>query len=907
MNTPLDAWLSWESIEAEQADELLRFLTAGIPTQSAPAFVSASRASLPFYADHTLVRFDFEGDGEAVFALDGKSRILWLDGSSDSIHSVNEAESLALTEDVVLPYVRFFFFFVRAGSNAFVLIESKEDLRIPASDGDSETLQHELEDLRGHVMPPSKPEPDEKGGWTLSATVAYEGLLFQSELSVIPTGMVEMLDDEPLGPLGDIEAPEYPLLEGGPLRIVSGGDSREAGAGDPGSRRDRDVTEALVAVMLVDAVRELDDGPPERATLLSHFNAETRGEGPIDRLRRLAVESVPVIIIESDIPLVEEFVGGLIDGPDQTVSGGVVRRASVVQGDEMRCEIPYGSGARMQLASFHSYRGLYDAERTAHELALGEATVLIGCERAGDVPEPLRRIADLVLTFPRIDPSRFARIFEHVFETPPPSGWDIGGADWTRYLLPTDLHIPKRLGLDAEAALEFLKERVESRLGQVTQDAGPGLSDLHGMGEARQICEDFVVDIRDAQAGKIPWTAVDRGLLLAGPPGTGKTTLARALAKECEIKFVSASASNWQSAGALDAHLRAMRADFSEARRYAPAILFIDEIDSIGSREQVAGDYNAQYHTEVIDAVLELIQGTHERDPVIVIGATNHVERVDPALRRAGRLDQTAELPLPNIPSLEQIWTYHLQDYVAAGQVDEDVDLKALAGLSFGRTGADIEFFARGASRRARRAERKITQEDLVAELTDRPRNPESAPRLTKEELRRVAVHEAGHAVARLLSSSHGEDITFISVIPRTNGALGFVANLPSEQNVMTRREMAETVEIFLAGRAAEEIFFGAEDVGAGAGGSAPNSDLAVANSTATMAVCQWGFGEEDALRWTKEPTQKQESQVRKILADAYDSVLDTLKSHRELVEQVAGVLEERQELSGAELRRLLA
>ena len=127
-----------------------------------------------------------------------------------------------------------------------------------------------------------------------------------------------------------------------------------------------------------------------------------------------------------------------------------------------------------------------------------------------------------------------------------------------------------------------------------------------------------------------------------------------------------ASASNWQSAGALDSHLRAMHADFAEAQRYAPAILFIDEIDSIGSRDQLGGQ-NAVYQTEVINALLEEIQGIEATGNVIVIGATNYLDRVDPALRRAGRLDQVVEIPLPNIESLDQIYRYYLEDYRQSG------------------------------------------------------------------------------------------------------------------------------------------------------------------------------------------------------------------------------------------------
>ena len=672
--------------------------------------------------------------------------------------------------------------------------------------------------------------------------------------------------------------------------------------------RDRDVTEAIVSVLLEDAIRERDGAGGGGDLLLRHFNSETGADKPIERLARIVSCSVPVIIIESDIPFVEDFVVGLIDGPNEAVTAGDIVRASVVPGDELRCLVDYAStGTSLHLISFHAYRGLFDAERTAHELALGDAAVLIGCERSSDVPEPLRRIADLVLTFPRIDRGRFARVFERVFGVKPTRGWDASGADWTRYLVPADFHTPRRLRLNPDQALEHLRRRIETRLKSVTPDIGPRLSELHGLGEARQICEDLIADIRAAQAGRIPWTAVDRGMLLVGPPGTGKTTLARALAKECGIKFVVASAAGWQSAGYLDSHLRAMRADFAEARRHAPAILFIDEIDGIGSRTQLGGDNSASYQTDVINALLEQVQGITTVDPVIVIGATNYPENVDPALRRSGRLDQIVELPLPNIASLEQIFEYYLGSYRAQNEVARGVKTRLLAELGLGSTGADVELFVRGAARRARRAGRKIKQEDLLAEITRRPRRPDSAPRLGPEEMRRVAVHEAGHALARLTSSTQGQDLTFVTIVPRMDGSLGFVATAPLEGHVLTRRTLLERLETVLAGRAAEEIVYGVDDIGAGAGGSSEDSDLAVATRLSELIVCQSGLGDDDGLHWTSEPTPMQEKQIRALLGKAYGNIVARLEHGRTLLDRIVEVLEEKQEISGTELRQLLA
>jgi ATP-dependent Zn protease len=652
------------------------------------------------------------------------------------------------------------------------------------------------------------------------------------------------------------------------------------------------VTEAVVATLLDDAIREHSG-----SLLLQHFNSETAADKPIERLVATVLNSAPIIVIESDIPFVEDFVAGLLAAASSDI--GKARRVSATPfpGDDIKCQVEYdATGVKLYLVSFHAYRSLWDPERTAHELGIKDATVLVGADRLSDVPEPLRRLTDLVLKFPRIDRKRFARIFERVFGVKPSPEWEGSESDWTRYLVPTDFHGPRRLRLPPGEALEWLKDRVNDRLKSKSADSGPSLSELNGMGEARQITEDLISDVWSAQAGQIAWSAVDRGLLLVGRPGTGKTTLARAIAKECGI----------QSAGYLDAHLRAMRADFTEARRFAPAILFIDEIDSIGNRERLSG-HSAQYQTEVVNALLEQMQGFDTSAPVIVIGATNYVDNVDPALRRAGRLDQVVHIPLPNIDGLEKIFDYYLKPHRTNNELAADVSARQLAELAFGLTGADVEFFVRGADRRARRAARQITQADLLAEVTRRPRRPDSAPQLSPDEMRRVAVHEAGHTTSRLLGLHKGTDISFVTIVPRMDGSLGFVASLPQQGSSATRHEMMEELETILAGRGAEEIVYGAADVGLGAGGPSETSDLAVATATATMLVCQSGLGANKALHWTRSPTLVQEKQIGQLLAQSYKSVLARLRSNKDLLDEVVRLLMEKQEIGGPELRALTA
>ncbi|HUQ21260.1 MAG TPA: AAA family ATPase [Gemmatimonadaceae bacterium] len=945
-------WASWKSCPIDIANAAVARMVEEYPVFFTGTTVKSARhTALPWYTAHQLLEVELESEKgiETAYLLDGQGLTWWLNGVGP-VHEVNYREEIQITEETAADYLRFFCYFLRADEGAFAIIESPEQIKAiahdddyfkskgSALDADEAAIWARLQLARQGVAPLSiKAREEQSRRFLMDAAIVYNTLRSAVTFGIETTGEIEMVDDTTVMSMEGLEGPEFPSLmlaakfevpepafpeldaatdeHAIPQAIEPKDDNEEdlvslldriavdrdrpSVATLTGS--DREVTQAAVATLLEDAIRERDS-----SLLLQHFNSETSADKPIERLATMVLKSAPVIIIESDIPFVEEFVAGLLSSASPEVSNGR-RHAAEAWGDDTVCKVNFEiGGVRLYLISFHAYRKLFDHERAAHELAIKDAAALIGVDRLADVPEPLRRIADLVLKFPRIDRKLFGRIFERVFGVKPSPGWEAADADWTRYLVPADFHAPRRLGLSADQALAFLKDRVANRLRTVSPDSGPGLSDLNGMGEARQIAEDLIADVRAAQAGKIPWSSVDRGFLLTGRPGTGKTTLARAIAKECGIKFIVASAPGWQAAGALDAHLRAMRADFSEARRFAPSILFIDEIDSIGNREKLSGQ-NAVYQTDVINGLLEQVQGFDISAPVIVIGATNYAENVDPALKRAGRLDQVVQIPLPNIDGLEKIFEYYLKPYRSANEIAADVVPRQLAELAFGLTGADVEFFIRGAARRARRENRQINQQDMLAEVTRRPRRADSAPRLLPDEMRRVAVHEAGHTTSRLLGIRKGADLSFITIVPRLDGSLGFVASLPREGSSSTRRDMMEELETILAGRAAEEIVYGAEDVGLGAGGYSESSDLAVATSVATMLVCQSGLGLNKGLHWTRTPTLVQEKQIEQLLAKSYKGIVERLNANRAVLDQIAQLLVDKQEISGTELRSLMS
>ena len=329
-------------------------------------------------------------------------------------------------------------------------------------------------------------------------------------------------------------------------------------------------------------------------------------------------------------------------------------------------------------------------------------------------------------------------------------------------------------------------------------DAGNScrLDDLFGIDMVKHWAKHLISDLKLAAAGKIEWREVDRGALLVGAPGTGKTTVARAIAAEAGVYFKAVSPPvDWMTGNGLDESIGKMAATFAAARQQAPAILFIDEIDSIGSRENFQGN-NASWSTAFLDALLTEIDGFESNRQLVVIGATNYQDNVDPALRRAGRLDREIRLPLPSAQALRGKLKAELDRYehdLAAGQLDE------CANSAIGLTGADIEVLVRGARRRARTdGQRPIHVTDVMDEIFRIPPEAERHP-LIGDELVRVALHEAGHAVVGLSLPSLADQVRVASVIPNGEGAQGFVGIGPSG-SAQTRAGIRDRLCMILGG-----------------------------------------------------------------------------------------------------------
>jgi AAA+ superfamily predicted ATPase len=882
--------LEWKQLP----DETVRAIQADGVAGLREATFEGHVAVLPFYKKFKLLRIEKmvrpgAGAVGTVYALWFKGQDLFiLDGSSGPIHKVNKSENLQLTNDTAEAYFRFFMFAVRGEEAAFILFEKPPNavLKKSAAAG----LARPLKQM------PADPSHNGTGDFTFSAVIAYGAHLFEARLIVARNGEVEMTDDEPLDPeLTPEEIPAIPSLAAG-ADLKAWSDIVRLGANSRGSAAaGRSPLFILVELLLEKALATLP-----RNRLIENFNASITASPALEQFASLVFKEFPVVVIESGMAFVEETIAEILyahvaPAPDVKPCGATPASDDI----QITINLP-NRGPGLVLVPLQVYKTIVNVDRFAYDLATKDFAALIACENIEQLPESLRRLKDITLRLPPLDTSTFELLFQRVMDCALPVNWNSDAEPWVRYVLHTDFGHPRRMRLSSDKALEYIKTEVTERLLAVQPDQGLGLKDLNGLGEAKRFAEDLISDIHGAIKGDVPWSQVDRGALLVGPPGTGKTTMAKAIAKDCGVRFIAASATGWGAGGDLGQHIRAIRRTFAEARSYAPSILFIDEIDALGNRETFTGQ-NAQYSTQVVDAVLEQLQGVDPATPVFVLAATNFEDRVDPALRRSGRLDRVIRIPRPNSAALTLIYDHYLRQITSSVGIDQSIDTKALGGLSLGLTGADAEKIVRGAARRARREKRRVGQTDLMAELTNKPRGTDEYPRMSPQEIERTAVHEAGHALAMYLGAYKGADIGFVTVVPRSDGSLGFTAFMPDERQSLTRRDYMEKLEINLAGRAAEEIKYGADGVSGGA-----SSDLQAAMALAILMVTQFGLGGND-LTWSADASPLHKQQAEKILAEAYDDSRTKLKENEAKLMKLARELAKRQELFGPEVQAILS
>lgn len=455
-------------------------------------------------------------------------------------------------------------------------------------------------------------------------------------------------------------------------------------------------------------------------------------------------------------------------------------------------------------------------------------------------------------------------------------------------------------GGKAAESVERLEMVIASKLKrqEKSKKVLPKLVDAIEFGAARQWALDLRDDLADARAGKIGWDQVDKGCVLHGPPGTGKTLLAQMLGEACGVKTIVASVGEFfaTSNGYLDGVIKAQRKVFAEARSMAPCILFLDELNGLPSVDNL-GDRNRDYWMPVILDFYTLLDGAmSNRDGVIVVGATNRIEDIHPAILRPGRLERAIHVGAPDEKGVERIMRHHL----AGDLADDDLGALAVFDTIRGATGAVIMEQVRAARRTARRAGRSIELLDLAAEVMGEDNRDEKA-------IRRAAVHEAGHAVAGILT---GEVLESVNVLGsgEFGGGTQFANN---DVFFRTRADYESKVVMLLSGRAAEEEVFGQPSQGAG---GALYSDLAKATKIVSTMFASVGLGDTLAYRASSEASMELlaidrvfETKVSRTMSELYDRALELMHRHRDALEAIADMLVERQILTGREVESIIA
>lgn len=411
------------------------------------------------------------------------------------------------------------------------------------------------------------------------------------------------------------------------------------------------------------------------------------------------------------------------------------------------------------------------------------------------------------------------------------------------------------------------------------------LSKLSGFGPARAWGLEVAADLAAYRQGEIGWEDCDRGVLLSGPPGVGKTRFARALAAEAGVPFLPSSfnalgASGGSNGFAVEKGLKKL---FEEARKKAPCIVFLDEMDSVPARGTV-GDHNSSYFHAVANAFLEVLDGSEPRDGVLVVAATNHPDRIDPALKRPGRLDREIAIPMPDLADLAGIVRHHLGTDCTGMEEQLRLAAKACRGMS----PAGVEQACRDARRHARKAQGRTAAlpGDVVAVL--RERRGADTPRTE----RLVTVHEAGHAVAALALGMDLDHVDADRKVTVVDGSENPTADLLERNMIMA-----------LAGRAAEAVLIGEVTTGA-------RNDLALVTKMATDYHAAYGFGAETGLLsldvkaldgWG--PLHRS---VQALVARCHDRALGLVRMHRANVERVAASLGRDRYLDATEVRALM-
>ena len=446
----------------------------------------------------------------------------------------------------------------------------------------------------------------------------------------------------------------------------------------------------------------------------------------------------------------------------------------------------------------------------------------------------------------------------------------------------------------------------------VKSSEGIKFSDVAGEDEAKESLTEIVQYLHDPAQYKDIGARMPKGILLVGPPGTGKTMLAKAVAGEANVPFFSMSGSEFVEmfVGMGASKVRDL---FDQAKQKAPCIVFIDEIDAIGKKRD--GQFGGNDEREqTLNQLLTEMDGFEDNTGVIILAATNRPEALDPALLRPGRFDRRVPVELPDLKGREEILKVHARKV----RLEPDVDFNKIARMASGASGAELANIVNEAALRAVRDGRKTaTQADLEEsiEVVIAGYQKKNAI-LTDKEKCIVAYHEIGHALVAALQN-HSAPVQKITIIPRTSGALGYTMQVDEgEHYLMSRDEIVNKIATLTGGRAAEQVAIGSITTGA-------SNDIEQATKLARAMITRYGMnddfgmvametvtsqylGGDTSLSCSPETQARIDAEVVKLIKEQYEKAVKILTDNRRKLDELAQYLYEKETITGDEFMEIL-
>ncbi len=476
----------------------------------------------------------------------------------------------------------------------------------------------------------------------------------------------------------------------------------------------------------------------------------------------------------------------------------------------------------------------------------------------------------------------------------------------------------RRLAQGGGGALTF--GRSKAKIYDTSSENRVTFADVAGVDEAKAELMEIVDFLKNPVRYQRLGGRIPKGVLLVGPPGTGKTLLARAVAGEAGVPFFSISGSEFVEmfVGVGAARVRDL---FEQAKRRAPCIVFIDELDAIGKMRAVGGGLVGAHdeREQTLNQLLVEMDGFDSSKGVIIMAATNRPEVLDPALLRAGRFDRRIVVDKPDVRGREEILRVHARKIRMAS----DVDLRLIAARTPGMVGADLANIVNEAALlAARRGASEVQMQDFENAIDRVLLGLEKKGRvMSPEEKERVAYHEVGHALVAL-SVPHADPVHKVTIIPRTIGALGATLQLPMEDRyLLTRSQLEDRLAVLLGGRAAEELIFGEVSTGA-------HNDLEQATEIARQMVMRFGMSERlgpltygrpwagqflhaplsagEERNFSEHMARQIDEEVHRVVTEAYQRARMILQEKQQILRRVAQELMRRETLDREELERLV-